>query len=261
MALSINSTYEIRLACYKSTSHKLLKASKARFIEEMWTKRASMRSHHRANDEVASRLLVNCHDVIDDIFDLWISRQTGMKSPSKWHNQLWKKKDLQKVHYEVFDLASLKCHVTLDRNWIELHFGTVLRDKLQHWPHLWTHFVSMRKSCSKLNSLAKYHGYWNLNLCQCKVLSNTVPVSDRWRNRLGTQEGKYCGLTIYRVSLKYCQGVYYFSVSTSLTSFPLANIDTDIELKKQQQWQTTNSNGPRLWRFTYTPCHSIVSWM
>ena len=123
-----------------------------------------------------------------------------------------------------------------------------------------SHFVSMQKSCSKFNSLAKYHGYWNLNLCQCKVLSNTVPISDRWRNRLGTQEGKYCGLTIYRVSFKYCQGVYYSSVSTSLTSFPLANIDTDIELKKT----TTITNNKQQWTPTLAfylhpmPFHRIV---
>ena len=32
-------------------------------------------------------LLVNCHDVTTRIFDRWISRQTGMKSPLKWQNQ------------------------------------------------------------------------------------------------------------------------------------------------------------------------------
>ena len=32
-------------------------------------------------------LLVTCHDVKDRIFDPWISRQTGTKSPLKWHNQ------------------------------------------------------------------------------------------------------------------------------------------------------------------------------
>ena len=230
--VSLDSTYEIRLARYKSTSHKLKRERSELHWGNVNEAGINKVARNRANDEVASRLLVSCHEVIDGIFDLWISRQTG---PWKWHNQLWKREDFQKVYYEVFDLASLRCHVTLVRNWVELHFGTVLGDKLLHWPDLRSHFVSMQKSCSKLNSLAKYHGYWNLNLCQCKVLSNTVPISDRWRNRLGTQEGKYCGLTIYRVSLKYCQGVYYSSVSTSLTSFPLANIDTDIELKKQQQ--------------------------
>ena len=168
-----------------------------------------------------------------------------MKSPLKWHNQQWKKEDFQRVYFEVFELASLRCHMTLVRNWVELHFGTVLGDKLPHWPDLQSHFVSMRKSCSKLNSLAKYHGYWNLNLCQCKVLSNTVPISNRYTNRLGMQERKYRGLTIYRVSLKYCQGVrvevYYSSVSISLTSFPLANIDTENELKNNNnnKQQTT----------------------
>ena len=82
-----------------------------------------------------------------------------MKSPLKWHNQPLKKEDFQKAYHEVFDLASLRCHVTLVRNWVELHFGTVLGDKLLHWPDLRTRFVSMRKSCSKLNSLVKYHGY------------------------------------------------------------------------------------------------------
>ena len=38
-------------------------------------------------------LLVICHDVTGRIFDRWISRQTGMKSPLKWRNQPWKKKD------------------------------------------------------------------------------------------------------------------------------------------------------------------------
>ena len=36
-------------------------------------------------------LLVNCHDVTGWIFDRWISLQTGMKSPLKWHNQPEKK--------------------------------------------------------------------------------------------------------------------------------------------------------------------------
>ena len=36
-------------------------------------------------------LLLNCHDVTIRISDLWISRQTGMKSPLKWHNQPGKK--------------------------------------------------------------------------------------------------------------------------------------------------------------------------
>ena len=37
-------------------------------------------------------LLVNCHDVTGRIFDQWISRQTVMKSPLKWHNQPGEKK-------------------------------------------------------------------------------------------------------------------------------------------------------------------------
>ena len=36
-------------------------------------------------------LLVNCY-VTDRIFDRWISRQTGMKSPFRWHNHLLGKK-------------------------------------------------------------------------------------------------------------------------------------------------------------------------
>ena len=36
-------------------------------------------------------LLLNCHDVTGRIFDRRISRQTGMKSPLKWHNQPQKK--------------------------------------------------------------------------------------------------------------------------------------------------------------------------
>ena len=35
--------------------------------------------------------LVNCHYFTGRILDRWISRQTGMKSPSKWHNQPGKK--------------------------------------------------------------------------------------------------------------------------------------------------------------------------
>lgn len=190
-------------------------------------------ARNRANNEVASRPLAKCHDVTDGIFDLWISCQTSMKSPLQWHNQQWKRRTFRESTSRFLSWASLRCHVTLVRNWVELHFGTVLGGKLPHWPDLQSHFVSMRKSCSKLNSLAKYHGYWNLNLCQCKVLSNTVPISNRYTNRLGMQERRYRGLTIYRVSLKYCQGVYYSSVSISFTSFPLANIDTENELKKQ----------------------------
>ena len=36
-------------------------------------------------------LLVNCNDVSGRIFDWRISRQTGMRSPLKWHNQPGKK--------------------------------------------------------------------------------------------------------------------------------------------------------------------------
>ena len=129
--VSLDSTYEIRLARYKSISHKL----KRERSELLWgnVNEAGINkvARNRANDEVASRLLVSCHEVIDGIsrqvIDLWISRQTG---PLKWHNQLWKKENFQKVYYEVFDLASLGCHVTLVRNWVELHFGTVLGDKV-----------------------------------------------------------------------------------------------------------------------------------
>ena len=44
-------------------------------------------------------LLANCHDVTSGIFDRWISRQIGMKSSLKWHNQPGNKiKDFHKVH-------------------------------------------------------------------------------------------------------------------------------------------------------------------
>ena len=36
-------------------------------------------------------LLVICHDFTGGIFDWLISRQIGMKSPLKWHNQAGKK--------------------------------------------------------------------------------------------------------------------------------------------------------------------------
>ena len=42
---------------------------------------------------------LNCHDVTREIFDRWISHQTGMKSPLQWHNQPGKKiKDFEKVY-------------------------------------------------------------------------------------------------------------------------------------------------------------------
>ena len=34
-----------------------------------------------------SPILVNCHDITPGIFDWWISHQTGMKSPSEYHNE------------------------------------------------------------------------------------------------------------------------------------------------------------------------------
>ena len=37
-------------------------------------------------------LLVSCHDFSRRIFDRWISPQTGMKRPLKWHNQPGKDK-------------------------------------------------------------------------------------------------------------------------------------------------------------------------
>ena len=47
--------------------------------------------------DTLSLLLVNCHDVTAEIFDQRISRQTGIKSPLKWHNQPGQKlKDLRK---------------------------------------------------------------------------------------------------------------------------------------------------------------------
>ena len=44
-------------------------------------------------------LLVNCHDVTGRIFDPWISRQTGMKSPLKWHNQPGRKMIIKDFYY------------------------------------------------------------------------------------------------------------------------------------------------------------------
>ena len=120
--VSLDSTYEIRLARYKSISHELKRERSELHWGNVNEAGISELARNRANDEVASRLLVSCHEVIDGI-----SRQTG---PLKWHNQLWKKENFQKVYYEVFDLASLRCHVTLVRNWVELHFGTVLGDKV-----------------------------------------------------------------------------------------------------------------------------------
>ena len=120
--VSLDSTYEIRLARYKSISHKLKRERSELHWGNVNEAGINEVARNRANDEVASRLLVSCHEVIDGI-----SRQTG---PLKWHNQLWKKENFQKVYYEVFDLASLGCHVTLVRNWVELHFGTVLGDKV-----------------------------------------------------------------------------------------------------------------------------------
>ena len=120
--VSLDSTYEIRLARYKSISHKLKRERSELHWGNVNEAGINEVARNRANDEVASRLLVSCHEVIDGI-----SRQTG---PLKWHNQLWKKENFQKVYYEVFDLASLRCHVTLVRNWVELHFGTVLGDKV-----------------------------------------------------------------------------------------------------------------------------------
>ena len=120
--VSLDSTYEIRLARYKSTSHKFKRERSELHWGNVNEAGINEVARNRANDEVASRLLVSCHEVIDGI-----SRQTG---PLKWHNQLWKKENFQKVYYEVFDLASLRCHVTLVRNWVELHFGTVLGDKV-----------------------------------------------------------------------------------------------------------------------------------
>ena len=120
--VSLDSTYEIRLARYKSTSHKFKRERSELHWGNVNEAGINEVARNRANDEVASRLLVSCHEVIDGI-----SRQTG---PLKWHNQLWKKENFQKVYYEVFDLASLRCHVTLVRNWVQLHFGTVLGDKV-----------------------------------------------------------------------------------------------------------------------------------
>ena len=120
--VSLDSTYEIRLARYKSISHKFKRERSELHWGNVNEAGINEVARNRANDEVASRLLVSCHEVIDRI-----SRQTG---PLKWHNQLWKKENFQKVYYEVFDLASLRCHVTLVRNWVELHFGTVLGDKV-----------------------------------------------------------------------------------------------------------------------------------
>ena len=45
-------------------------------------------------------LLVNCHDVTGGIFEWWILRKTGMKSPLKWHNQPGKNRVMFRCYYQ-----------------------------------------------------------------------------------------------------------------------------------------------------------------
>ena len=45
-------------------------------------------------------LLVNCHDVTGGIFEWWILRKTGMKSPLKWHNQPGKNRVMLRCYYQ-----------------------------------------------------------------------------------------------------------------------------------------------------------------
>ena len=58
--------------------------------------------------DTLSLLLVNCHDVTVAIFDRWISRPTGVKSPLKWHNQPRQKlKDLRKSKVQTTTTTTL----------------------------------------------------------------------------------------------------------------------------------------------------------
>ena len=108
---------ENTLTCYKSASHKLkserselqcTRSRSDRASDEVWrsTCFVCMDLNHIINSREKKRLtvlcrerreisltvlLVNCHDVTGRIFDRWISRQTGMKSSLKLHNQLGKK--------------------------------------------------------------------------------------------------------------------------------------------------------------------------
>ena len=57
-------------------------------------------------------LLVNCQNVTSRIFDRWISRQTGMKSPLQWHNHPGKKiKDF--LIESLMTLQNVHCFVGL----------------------------------------------------------------------------------------------------------------------------------------------------
>ena len=60
-------------------------------------------------------LLVSCHVVTGRILDLWILRQTGMKSPLNWHNQPGKK-------YRTFRKSRIHWDGSNIQKW-ELGFG------------------------------------------------------------------------------------------------------------------------------------------
>ena len=79
-------------------------------------------------------LLVNCHDVTGRIFDLWISHQTGIESPLKWHNQPGKKNQgLLESPVKIASSLQVKAMFTLHRIWHEKLSVIVWRHLSDMW--------------------------------------------------------------------------------------------------------------------------------
>ena len=150
-------TYE---TCYKSTSHKFSlnawgRAANERESDEVLrsTSFAWMGLNHMVNSRGGKNdwhmlcrercemsltvLLVNCHDVTGRIFDRWISRQAGMKSLLKGHNQPGKKdKGLLEspVTYIQYIVAETCVHVNWGINYLDGEWITPRSARFLTWP-------------------------------------------------------------------------------------------------------------------------------
>ena len=69
-------------------------------------------------------LLVNCHDVTGGIFEWWILRKTGMKSPLKWHSQAGKN-TVMLMCYNQRSQLKLPLQFQLSFHSFDCFYGTV----------------------------------------------------------------------------------------------------------------------------------------
>ena len=104
--------------------------------------------HMLCRKRLETVLLVNCHNVTGRIFSQWISRQTVMKSPLKWHNQPGKKRTFRK---SIFTLTIVYEAFT--------SFNWLLCCQMCAWMQCW----------SMVLKLTKVPIYWSVYKCSISV--------------------------------------------------------------------------------------------